>query len=925
MPVPVAVRVEHHPAGGVLGIGTPTPRLSWRYDEAPDGFVQSGYEVEVTREPTGAERHQVMTAEQVLVAWPSTPLRSREAVAVRVRAHDGDGWGEWSRPVTVEVGLLDRTDWSASFITPVDSTSTGTPAPTLAGDLDVLGEVASARLYVTAMGLYRAVLNGHRVGDVELAPSWTSYQRRLRYQSYDVTELIRTGTNTLELTLGRGWWQGPFGFEGRREIYGAVVAGLAQLEVTLASGETVTLATDGSWRSSASGITDNSLYDGQTTDLGHVRGESVAVRTVDLAPEVDLVAPVSPPVRVTDELVPLSVERGPDGAWRVDLGQNIVGWLRLRVDGPAGATVVVRHAEVLEHDQLGVRPLRTAKATDTYLLAGSGAEVLEPCFTFHGFRYAEVTGVDTLTVADVTGVVIGSDLTRTGTFTCSDPLLDRFHENVVWGMRGNFVDVPTDCPQRDERLGWTGDIQVFSPTATYLFDAAGFLDTWLADLAVEQSADGIVPWVVPNVILGPDPATAAWGDAGVIVPWVVYEASGDVDLLRRQLPSMRGWVDHIARAAGDSFLWRGGFQFGDWLDPDAPPHNAFAAKVDADIVATACFARCARVLAEACDVVGERELAASYGALADRVRAAFQAAYVTASGRITSDTTTAYAMAICWELLPAEQRATAGERLADLVRGESYRIATGFVGTPLVTDALAETGQLDTAYRLLLEQGCPSWLYAVTMGATTVWERWDSMLPDGSINPGQMTSFNHYALGAVADWMHRSVAGLAAGAPGYRRLVVRPQVTHALEHVATTLQTPYGRAAVAWSRTGDSVSLRVTVPIGATAQVWVPGVGRPVEVTAGSYEFAGTIAPQRADAVVRIRDVISQPALWRAVADACIDAGAVSSDQELARRLAKNLDAPVARLAEYCAPPFKRLVPQTLTPVLGEVLAAYGA
>jgi alpha-L-rhamnosidase len=917
MSVPQRLRVDHHPAGDALGIGVARPRLSWQYDGP--AFVQTAYEVEAVR-GGAVTAHVVETDDQVLVPWPFPALVSREAATVRVRARADGDWSEWSEPVTIEAGLLDRADWTAAFITPVDETSAGTPAPTLVGEIEVATEIVSARLYVTAMGLYRAQLNGVRVGDVELAPGWTSYQRRLRYQTYDVAHLLRTGSNTLELTLGRGWWQGPFGFEKRQQIYGPVVAGMAQLEVTLASGERIVLATDGTWATQPSTILENTLYDGQTTDLRPRDSDRGQVRMVDLAPGVDLVAPAGPPVRITGELAPLSVERRPGGAWRIDLGQNIVGWLRLRVTGPHTGTITVRHAEVLEHDELGVRPLRTAKATDTYLLPLGATAELEPCFTFHGFRYAEVTGVEHLIAADVTGVVIGSDLRRTGTFTSSHALLDRFHENVVWGMRGNFVDVPTDCPQRDERLGWTGDIQVFSPTAAYLFDAAGFLDTWLADLAVEQSDDGVVPWVVPNIVLGPDPATAAWGDAGVIVPWVVHEATGDRDLLRRQLPSMRGWVDHMARAAGDSHLWRGGFQFGDWLDPDAPPENAFAAKVDPDIVATACFGRCARVLAQACEVVGESDLAESYGNLADRVRDAFVAAYVTPTGRITSDTTTAYAMAICWGLMPADRLKAAGERLADLVRGESYRIATGFVGTPLVTDALAMTGQVDTAYRLLLEDRCPSWLYAVTMGATTVWERWDSMLPDGTINPGQMTSFNHYALGAVADWMHRSVAGLAAGAPGYRRIVVRPLVTHDLDHAETALETPYGHAAVAWRRDGTEVDLAVTVPVGASAEVWVPGAAEPVEVGAGDHTFEGRIPEQTRQRLATIRDVVTDRELWPAVASALVKAGAAADDQELARRLLRNFDAPVDRLAEYASPPFKRLFPETIATVIDDLL-----
>ncbi len=906
-PVPVALRAEQ--LDEPLGIGTGTPRLSWRYESAPDAWAQDAVEIEVSR-ASGPEVVAVPGPEQLLVAWPAAALASRERAEVRVRVPGG----EWSQPLVVEAGLLDESDWHASFITPVGKMAKGEPAPVLHGVVDVPAGVASARLYVTAMGLYVPTLNGSRVGDVELAPGWTAYQERLRYQTYDVTDRIVEGENTLDLLIGRGWWHGRIGFEGRSEVYGPVVAGLAQLEVTLGSGEVVRLVTDASWTATASGITENTLLDGQATDLRHVGGAAVGVEVVERGATV-LVAPDGPPVRVTEVLPVVSLEERAGGVTRIDTGQNLVGWLRLRVKGDAGAVVTVRHAEVLEHGELGTRPLRTAKATDAYVLVGDGVETCEPCFTFHGFRYAEVSGAE---VVSAEAVVVGSDLRRTGWFSSSSELLDQFHANVVWGMRGNFVDVPTDCPQRDERLGWTGDIQVFSPTASFLFDSAGFLTSWLADLAVEQADDGVVGWIVPDILEPGTPATAAWGDAGVIVPWVVHQATADLGLVRRQLGSMRAWVDHVDRAAGESRLWRGGFQFGDWLDPDAPPENAFGAKADADVVATACFARCARVVSEALAATGDAEAAARYGRLADEVVAAFRREYVTPSGRIHSDCQTVYAMAVCWDLIPDALKPAAGERLADLVRGEDFRISTGFVGTPLITDALSITGQVDTAYRLLLETGCPSWLYAVTMGATTVWERWDSMLPDGTINPGQMTSFNHYALGAVADWLHRSVGGLAPSAPGYRRVVVRPLVTEALDGAEVSYDSGYGHHAVSWARVGTHVVLSVTVPVGTTAEVWVPGADGPVDVGPGEHTFQGSLA-----AVVRqhetIRDVVADPDLWARVVASFVGKGSAADGQELARRLLRNFHAPVSRLAEYASPPFKRA---QYEPVLEEAFAA---
>jgi alpha-L-rhamnosidase len=825
---------------------------------------------------------------------------------VRVR---GAGMrSDWSDPATVEAGLLGTEDWSARFISPRQLGGLGAPAPVLRSVLEVPDQVVRARLYATAHGLYTAWLNGRRVGDQVLAPGWTSYPHRLRYQTFDVTDLVRQGGNELEVLLGNGWYRGRLGFRGRRALYGDRLALLAQLEVTTADGAVHVLPTDTSWTARESGVLADDLYDGQRTDLRpRSGGRTDAVEVVD-GDRARLVAPDGPPVRVTQTLPAVAVSTSPSGATLVDFGQNLVGWVRLRVRGQSpGHEVVIRHAEVLEHGELGVRPLRTAKATDAYLLAGGPLEVCEPSLTFHGFRYAEISGLPEVRAEDVEAVVVGSDLRRTGWFASSDPRLDRFHENVVWGMRGNFVDVPTDCPQRDERLGWTGDIQVFSPTASFLFDSAGFLTSWLADLAAEQRPDGSVPFVVPDVLETPVPAAAAWGDAAALVPWVLYRRTGDAGLLARQLPSMRAWVDHIAGLAGADRLWTGGFQFGDWLDPTAPPDAPFKAQADPDVVATAHLARSAEVVGLAAAVVGDADMAEKYARLAGEVRDAFAHEYGTAGGRVVSDCPTVYALALEWALLPTQdQRHRAGDRLADLVRSSGFRISTGFVGTPLVTDALTSSGHLDVAYRLLLQTGCPSWLYAVTMGATTVWERWDSMLPDGTINPGEMTSFNHYALGAVADWLHRTVAGLAPSAPGYRELLVRPAPARDLTAASARHRTPYGDAEVAWERSDRRLRLRVVVPVGATATVHVPGHPEPVRVRHGSHDWQ-TADPAAADdrlaAQPTVRDVLDHAGTWRQVVAAAVDTGVVGDEAQAAARLRAFLDAPAGRLVDALAPP----------------------
>ncbi|WP_281258525.1 family 78 glycoside hydrolase catalytic domain [Streptomyces phaeoluteigriseus] len=513
--------------------------------------------------------------------------------------------------------------------------------------------------------------------------------------------------------------------------------------------------------------------------------------------------------------------------------------LHLTVDGPAGTTLTLRHAEVLQDGELATAPLREAYATDTLILAGRGPLTWEPRFTLHGFRYAEVTGwPGELTADAVTARVYHTDMRRTGWFTCSDSLVDRLHENVVWSMRGNFVDLPTDCPQRDERLGWTGDIQVFAPTASYLYDCAGLLDSWLTDVGLEQLPDGTVPWYVP-VIPGepmwtPIHPGAGWGDVATLTPWTLFQRFGDLGLLRRHYPMAKAWVDLVERLAGPTRLWDTGVQLGDWLDPAAPPDDPAAGRTDRHLVATAYFAHSARHLALAAAELANGADAARYTALADEVADAFRRRYVLTTGRMTSDSATAYALALAFGLLTPRQRQPAGDRLAQLVAEDDARIATGFVGTPLICDALTDTGHLDVAYRLLTQTACPSWLYPVTQGATTIWERWDSLRPDGTLNPGGMTSFNHYALGAVADWLHRVVGGITATAPGYRTIAFRPRPGGGITWARTRHESPYGTVSLFWELTATGLTARVTVPEGCTATAELPGCA-PIALGPGEH------------------------------------------------------------------------------------------
>jgi alpha-L-rhamnosidase len=705
------------------------------------------------------------------------------------------------------------------------------------------GDVARATLSLTARGIVEAWLNGSPVSDDVLTPGWSSYEWRLRYAEYDVTALIDERT-VLGLALGKGWFGGRLGWTGNGAFYGSELGAFAQLEIEFTDGYRQIVATDDSWRSGPSAVLANDLYDGETIDArllddawkrpGFSATDWVGVHTVDF--DTSTLAPyIGPHVKRWNELPVAEVITSPSGKTLLDFGQNLVGWLRVRVQGPAGTEITARHAEVLEHGELGTRPLRTAQATDRFILSG-GEDEFEPTFTFHGFRYAEISGwPGELDPAAITAVVIGSELTRIGSMTTSDPLLNQFHQNVVWGMRGNFVDVPTDCPQRDERLGWTGDIAAFAPTAAFLFDVDSFLSDWLVDLDLEQQhRDGIVGFVVPDVLkyidrersddLGrPINSTAIWSDAAVWVPWTLYQAYGDEEVLRRQFGSMAAHVRHVRGLLSPSGVWDGNFQFGDWLDPDAPPDDPARAKADKGVVATASIYRSARIVADVADILGLSDERAEFEEVANGLRQAFNDEYVDAHGVVKSDCTTVYSLAIVFGLLSPEHEEFAGRRLAELAEQAGYRVSTGFAGTPFITDALTKTGHVDAAYRLLLERECPSWLYPVTMGATTVWERWDSMLPDGTINPGQMTSFNHYALGAVADWMHRVVGGIAPLKPGYASVLVAPQPGGGLTDVETSLETRHGRVSVHWTVKDGRMTVDAELPDGVDGVLRLPG------------------------------------------------------------------------------------------------------
>jgi alpha-L-rhamnosidase len=869
-----------------LGIDARQPRLSWRIEAEGRGVVQSAYEVRVAQSERelrskGArvwESGKVGSDESTQRVYGGPALESGRRYYWQVRVWDGTGKpSAWSAPAWWEMGLLSPWDWKASWIEPglpEDVTKSG-PVPMLRREFKLGGVVERARAYVTSHGLYEMYLNGRRVGDQVFTPGWTSYNKRLQYQTYDVTALLKTGANAVGVQLGNGWYRGnlPGGVD-RRNVYGDRVALLLQIETVYKDGRREVIGTDQSWKAATGPILMSEIYHGETYDTrlekpgwtqpGLDDRQWSAVQVVSHRKD-HLVAPAGPPVRRIQELKPVKILKTPAGDTVVDMGQNMVGWVRLKAEGPAGTTVTLRHAEVLDKQgNFYTENLRSAKATARYTLKGGGPETFEPHFTFFGFRYVAVDGFPgELTPDALTGVVVHSDMASTGELSTSKPLVDQLQRNIQWGQKGNFLDVPTDCPQRDERLGWTGDAQVFARTAAFNMDVAAFFTKWLRDVAADQFETGSVPHVVPNVLTRPDnPAagSSGWADAAVIVPWTLYLAYGDKRILEEQYDSMARWVEYERKRAGDDFIWTGDFHYGDWLAYAAPSREARSypgATTGKDLIATAFFAHSTDLLQRIALVLGKKEDAARYGEQLARIKTAFRDEFVSARGRVGENTQTAYVLALQFDLLPEDVRPLAAKRLAEEIR-ERKHLTTGFLGTPYLCHVLSRYGYLDEAYLLLNREEYPSWLYPVKQGATTIWERWDSQKPDGSFGDSSMNSFNHYAYGAIGEWMYRVMAGIETdeAAPGYKHVLIQPRPGGGFTRVKASHETMYGKVGSAWRLEDGRFELVVEIPANTRATVRLPGA-QLANVTEGGRALAGGsgIAGQRQDGDVVVVEV----------------------------------------------------------------------
>ncbi|KAE8159799.1 bacterial alpha-L-rhamnosidase-domain-containing protein [Aspergillus tamarii] len=868
------VQFEHYRPPNTLGVQEREPRISWRFSNVPRHFRQESYEIQIFDSQHTLLSAVKRTSQQFnLVPWPSDlPLKSREKVYLRVRVWDGEGYiSPWSEEACLETGLLERNDWQCERIAAPWGPQTTEPAPEelYRKEFSLAGTVRQARLYVTAQGVYEAEINGRRVGDYFMAPGWTTYDGRLQYQTYDVTSMLSLDRNCIGVRVAEGWFCGRIGFEGgHRNIWGSHTALMAQLEVTYLDERVDTISSDRSWVVTTGPIRLAEIYDGEKYDATReTPGWSSPTNTsrpswqpvlpMDPLPHtVELTPGFSEPVRRTEVVQPIHKIVTPSGKIILDFGQNLVGYVRLKnIKGPRGHTVRLSHAEVLEHQELGTRPLRICQAIDEYTLKGGPHEELyEPRFTFHGFRYVQIDGWegDTDLAMSAEAVVCHTDMKQVGTFSCSDSLVNQLYKNVCWGMRGNFLSVPTDCPQRDERLGWSGDLALFVPTATLIYDCFNMLRNWLVDVEHDQNLLGGVPaMVTPNATL-PDPIwcrrvpCAIWHDVTILAPWALYQETGDRSILVQQYASMIAWLKRLPRnSTGSTHLWDTTiFQLGDWLDPAAPPDEPWKGATDAKLVANAFLIQSLDYMSRIAGILGKGADRERFTAEVKEARKEFQDEYVTPNGRITSDSQAAYALAICFDLLTPAQRIRAGNRLVELVRKNEFKIGTGFAGTPYLCEALTLTGHIQVAYTMLLERKCPSWLYPVTMGATTVWERWDSMLPDGSINPGEMTSFNHYAFGAIAKFLFERIAGLQRLEPGWKRFRVAPSIGAEFTNASASHLTPYGQASCSWETTHvgkglDKILLRVIVPYGTICEVVYPTVsGEQTEsVGHGGWSF----------------------------------------------------------------------------------------
>lgn len=843
-----------------LGIETLSPRLSWEIAADGRGVVQNAYELKCANSLKDLESNKnliwhsgKMDSEQsIQIEYKGNQLKSEERVYWQVKVWDNKGEvSKWSDAGYWEMGLLDNLDWKAQWIEPAlkEEASKSAPCAHLRNDFAAGSRIQKASLYITCKGLYELSLNGEKVGDELFTPGWTSYHNRIQYQVFDVTERLLIGQNSIGVILADGWYRGYFGWQGKKNLYGDKLALLLQLKIFYDDGSEELVLSDDTWKSGTGPILESDIYNGEIynarleMDGWNCSGfddstwNSVIIRNFGY----DMLVPSEGvPVKITETITPIEKIITPKGELVFDLGQNIVGWVQISLAGKAGSRITIQHAEVLDQEgNFYIENLRSAKAEDTYFFKADGVEVYEPHFTFHGFRYIKISEYEgEISLDNIRGRVIHSDMGERGDFECSDSLVNKLQKNIQWGLRGNFLDIPTDCPQRDERMGWTGDAQVFASTACFNRDTASFFSKWLKDLSLDQKKDGSVPWVVPNVVENGGGTgwsdgfgATGWADAAVVIPWTVYQVYDDKRILSEQYASMKAWEEYMIRESGDSCIFNSGFHFGDWLSfaeyyslkYNAPDYGYAGAYTEKELIATAYYYSTTKLMHKIALVLGKQKDADRFSLLLPQIKTAFQREFLTQTGRLTSNTQTAYVLALSFGLIPDEMTAIAAKRLVDDINYFGH-LTCGFLGTPLICQALTDSGYPEIAYDLLFNKHYPSWLYPITQGATTIWERWDGIKTDGTFQDVGMNSFNHYAYGAVGNWLYTSVAGINTDAskPGYKRIIIKPHLTNRLSYAKATYQSAYGRISSHWERSSEEIELNLEIPANTTARVHLP-------------------------------------------------------------------------------------------------------
>ncbi|QPH41081.1 glycoside hydrolase family 78 protein [Pedobacter endophyticus] len=834
-----------------FSVDNPHPRFSWKLISAIKNTTQARYEIKLlTADKKIIWNPKVTNSQSVLVEYNGPALSSKTQYFWQVKVTDNHGnTSSWSPVQKFQTGLKAE-DWKAKWIS-VAGKDSSLASPIFRKTFDLNKKVRSATAYITAKGLYEASINGQRISDHYFMPGWTSYKNHIQYQVYDLTASLKIGGNVVGVALGDGWFKGRIGFANQKHFYGDTRALLFQLEVVYSDGTKEIINSDDSWKYNYGPTTASNIYDGDTYDArkelpgwdtpGYsASADWKAVGILPNGPE-KLVGMSGPPVTKHEELKALKIFKTPAGETVVDFGQNMVGWVQLKAKGPAGTTITVQHAEVL--DKAGnfyTTNLRSAKQTNTYILKGGAGQVFQPHFSFQGFRYIKVNGYPgELKLDDLTAVAVYSAMQQTGKFTTSNPLLNQLQHNIQWGQKGNFVDVPTDCPQRDERLGWTGDAQAFATTAAYNMDVSAFFTKWMKDVSADQLSNGSVPYVVPNVLNSGDSGSAGWADVATIIPWDMYVSYADKGMLESQYLSMKSWVDYVSSVAKGN-LWNSGNHFGDWLFYRPNDDNdGRAAVTDKYMIAQTFYAHSTQLLINAAKVLGKSDDAAKYESLLQKIKSAYVAEYLTPNGKLVSNTQTAYVLALQFDMLPENLRQQAAQRLVDNVRSYGTHLTTGFLGTPYLCHVLSRFNHGNVAYDLLMQESYPSWLYPVKMGATTIWERWDGIKQDGTFQTPDMNSFNHYAYGAIGDWMYKNIAGInpIAAQPGYKEILIAPKPGGKLTSASGELETVYGTVKSSWTIANGVFKLDVTIPANTTAAVVLPNTAQRQAIGSGVYHF----------------------------------------------------------------------------------------